>query len=156
MKPIRWVRLVRWLVACQAAWLSAAGQAPLARIDVQTDRLVMVVGSCGYFDLPLPAQAIRQRDDGTPVLHMPLPGRNFMPPEIAGEATDGDEAVPGRRLSVGAGASWTGAPVRVQHAFDQTFSKPGRFGLLFSAYVRRPEGPAATVALTLNWQPESA
>lgn len=123
---------------------------PLAWVDVLPDRLVMVVDSTGYVEVPLPTNVVRRRDDGDCVLTLPLPARNFLSLEMTGGETDGAAGAPGHRWTVEATMPWTNA-ASVVHTFNGR-SRPSRFGLLFSAYARSVDGAVVKADLTLDWR----
>ncbi|MDD5707764.1 MAG: hypothetical protein PHR35_17730, partial [Kiritimatiellae bacterium] len=136
------------IVECAVA---ADAAAPLARVDVLPDRLVMVVDSTGYFETELPANVVRQREDGSCALSLPLPARNFLTLEVTGGEADGQADSPGRRWTLDATEPWTNATT-VVHTFSGR-CKPGHFGLLFSAYARSLDAPSVKADLTMDWRP---
>ncbi len=140
------MRGLRWSLLLLAASCTF-GAEPVARIEVRADRLVMVVNSLAWHEVMLPDQAVSSQANGGYALHMPLPGRNFLPEAVAGS----DDRL--RPMTLDGAQAWESPPVPVEHKFQEQMAAPGRFGLLFSVYARAAKGARVPVEMSLAWVP---
>ena len=130
---------------------------PVAWIRVKADRLVMYTAPGCYYELRIAPRFVH-RSDGHCVLHLDLPGRNFLPPGLAAPgaprpARAGTSCPPGDKVLVlKPDAVWQSPAVSVDHKYQLT----RRFGLVFSVYARAPDADAKSpVTVGIRWQPKA-
>ncbi|MBT3376195.1 MAG: hypothetical protein HN742_28845 [Lentisphaerae bacterium] len=136
---------------------------PVACIQVQADRLAMHTRPGCYYEQRL-ASGFTRPANGHHVLHLDLPGRNFLPPELTtpgsaaaalatpelGQLGSGCPAGD-KTLVLGPNTVWQSPAVPVTH----TFQMSQRFGLIFSVYARAVEAnDGIPMTLGVVWQPE--
>jgi len=128
-----------------ALWASE----PVAWIEVKADRLAMYTTPGSYHELRIAPRFICQRGEHH-VLHLDLPSRNFLPPELAEPGKSAAAGCPAgsKALLLEPDAAWESPAVPVDHKYQLT----RRFGLIFSVYARTiDDGAEAPVTLGIKW-----
>ena len=74
--------VIAFVTAAILVWSAAGAAEPVACVEAKADRLVMYAAPGWYYELRVAPRFIRRRDEHY-VLHLELPGRNFLPPELA-------------------------------------------------------------------------
>jgi len=129
----------------------------VAYIETKADRLAMYAAPGWCYELRVAPRFIRRSGEHY-VLHLDLPGRNLLPPELAAPGELEPTRAPTDRppgdkvLLLSPGAVWRSPAVPVEHKYQLT----QRFGFVFSVYARASDGDTkAPVTLGIRWQPEA-